>query len=63
MGRLRTSDREVMDCWKRSDLNQREYCKLHGLSLKKFGIWFVRWAFRSTGVMLVETQVNRPDGT
>lgn len=27
------------DGWKRSDLNQREYCALHGLPLKAFGNW------------------------
>ena len=25
--------------WQRSDLNQREYCELHGLPLKRFGNW------------------------
>ncbi len=25
--------------WRRSDLNQREYCALHGLPLKRFGNW------------------------
>lgn len=25
--------------WKRSPLNQREYCQLHGLPLKRFGNW------------------------
>lgn len=25
--------------WKRSPLNQREYCELHGLPLKRFGNW------------------------
>jgi hypothetical protein len=27
------------EAWKRSDLNQREYCEVHGLSLKAFGNW------------------------
>jgi hypothetical protein len=27
------------EVWKRSDLNQREYCELHGISLKAFGNW------------------------
>lgn len=27
------------DTWKRSDLNQREYCEAHGLPLKAFGNW------------------------
>lgn len=25
--------------WRNSDLNQREYCELHGLPLKRFGNW------------------------
>ena len=25
--------------WRRSELNQREYCELHGLPLKRFGNW------------------------
>ncbi len=31
--------RAHLDGWRRSDLNQREYCKLHGLPLKRFGNW------------------------
>ena len=27
------------EAWKHSDLNQREYCELHGLPLKRFGNW------------------------
>jgi len=27
------------EAWKRSDLNQREYCVSHGISLKAFGNW------------------------
>ncbi|MBO6946335.1 MAG: transposase [Rhodospirillales bacterium] len=27
------------EAWKRSDLNQREYCEAHDLSLKAFGNW------------------------
>lgn len=27
------------EAWQRSDLNQREYCELQGLSLKAFGNW------------------------
>ena len=27
------------EAWRRSDLNQREYCEAHGLSLKRFGNW------------------------
>ncbi|MBR2536528.1 MAG: hypothetical protein IKE66_10695 [Hyphomicrobium sp.] len=25
--------------WRDSNLNQREYCELHGLPLKRFGNW------------------------
>ncbi len=31
--------RAHLDCWRRSDLNQREYCEAHGLPLKRFGNW------------------------
>ena len=27
------------EAWKRSDLNQREYCEVQGISLKAFGNW------------------------
>ena len=27
------------EAWRQSDLNQREYCEAHGLSLKAFGNW------------------------
>lgn len=27
------------EAWRRSDLNQREYCELHGIPLKAFGNW------------------------
>jgi hypothetical protein len=27
------------EVWQQSDLNQREYCEAHGLSLKAFGNW------------------------
>ncbi len=33
--------RAHLDGWRRSDLNQREYCELHGLPLKRFGNWRV----------------------
>src|SRR5438552_949230 len=56
MGRLRTADREVMrtfwrahmEGWKRSDLNQREYCEVHGLSLKNFGNWRAQLTYEDT---------------
>ncbi len=31
--------RAPLEGWRRSDLNQREYCELHGLPLKRFGNW------------------------
>ena len=31
--------RTHLDGWRRSALNQREYCELHGLPLKRFGNW------------------------
>ena len=31
--------RTHLDGWRRSPLNQREYCELHGLPLKRFGNW------------------------
>ena len=31
--------RAHFEAWRRSDLNQREYCELHGLPLKRFGNW------------------------
>ncbi len=31
--------RAHLDGWRHNDLNQREYCELHGLPLKRFGNW------------------------
>ena len=31
--------RAQLEGWRRSALNQREYCELHGLPLKRFGNW------------------------
>jgi len=36
---LETFWRSHLEGWRRSDLNQREYCELHGLPLKRFGNW------------------------
>lgn len=36
-----------LEGWQRSALNQREYCELHGLPLKRFGNW--RAQFRDDG--------------
>ncbi len=35
--------RAHLDGWRRSDLNQREYCEQHGLPLKRFGNWPTRF--------------------
>lgn len=31
--------RSHLEGWRRSELNQREYCEAHGLALKRFGNW------------------------
>lgn len=31
------------EAWRRSDLNQREYCEAHGIPLKAFGNWRARF--------------------
>ena len=31
--------RAHLEGWAASELNQREYCELHGLPLKRFGNW------------------------
>ena len=36
---LRNFWRGHIEGWRQSDLNQREYCELHGLPLKRFGNW------------------------
>ncbi len=35
--------RAHLEGWRRSDLNQREYCELHGLPLKRFGNWRAKY--------------------
>jgi transposase-like protein len=40
---LETFWRAHLDGWRRSELNQREYCELHGLPLKRFGNWRARF--------------------
>jgi len=37
-----------MDGWRRSDLNQREYCEANGLSLKSFGNWRAQLNYEDT---------------
>ena len=43
------------EAWKQSPLNQREYCELHGLPLKRFGNWRDRFKaedkVRQTGLL------------
>ena len=35
--------RAHLACWRRSALNQREYCELHRLPLKRFGNWRAKY--------------------
>ena len=35
--------RAHLDAWRRSVLNQREYCEVHGLPLKRFGNWRAKY--------------------
>jgi len=37
--------RSHLEGWRRSDLNQREYCELHGLPLKRFGNWRAKFKY------------------
>jgi transposase-like protein len=56
MPRLRTAKRIELEAfwrshlrsWRDSDLNQREYCELHGLSLKRFGNWRAKYKDKET---------------
>jgi len=71
LGRLKLSEREQLwdfwrehlDCWRRSDLNQREYCAANGLSLKRFGNW--RAKFKDEGIVparkLLWRRGSKPD--
>ena len=36
------------EAWKRSDLNQRQYCEAEGLPLKAFGNWRAKVQSRTT---------------
>lgn len=40
--------REHLKAWRDSDLNQREYCERHGLSLKRFGNWRAKYKDKET---------------
>ena len=71
MGRLKSSEREQLwvfwreqlDGWRRSNLNQREYCAGNGLSLKRFGNW--RAKFNDEGIVperkLLWRRGSKPD--
>ena len=48
------------EAWKRSDLNQREYCEVHGLSLKAFGNW--RTKFKAEPEAPVRKLLHRRGG-
>ena len=40
--------RAHMDGWRDSELNQRQYCAAHGLSLKNFGTWRAQLKYEDT---------------
>ncbi len=42
--------RAHLDGWRRSDLNQREYCELHGLPLTRFGNWRAKLKYEEPAV-------------
>ncbi|MGD9631653.1 MAG: hypothetical protein AB7H53_18795 [Hyphomicrobium sp.] len=42
--------KEHLKAWRDSDLNQREYCERHGLALKRFGNWRVKFKDQETFV-------------
>jgi transposase-like protein len=46
---LRNFWRGHIEGWRQSDLNQREYCELHGLPLKRFGNWRAALKHEDTG--------------
>src|SRR5258708_37841716 len=41
--------RSHLEGWRRSELNQREYCEAHGLPLKRFGNWRGEWKQEEEG--------------
>ena len=47
---LRTFWRAHFTAWRASDLNQREYCEAHGLSLKQFGNWRAEFKYEDVVV-------------
>jgi len=55
--------RAHLDAWRRSDLNQREYCELHGLPLKRLGNWRTKLKHEkpaSAGKLLYRRGSERP---
>ena len=47
--------RAHLDGWRRSELNQREYCELHGLPLKRFGNWRAKLRGEEPAYNLIRT--------
>jgi len=41
--------RAHLEGWRRSELNQREYCETHGLPLKRFGNWRAKFRHENAG--------------
>lgn len=41
--------RAHLEGWRRSELNQREYCEVHGLPLKRFGNWRAKLRHENVG--------------
>ena len=49
------------EAWKRSDLNQREYCEAHGLPLKAFGNWRAKFKARAAATA-AQAALSAPAG-
>ena len=49
-----------LKAWRDSTLNQREYCELHGLPLKRFGNW--RAEFKNEQTIVPEGLLYRRGG-
>ena len=52
--------RAHLKAWRDSDLNQREYCGLHGLPLKRFGNW--RAMFKDEETIVPQNLLYRRGG-
>lgn len=52
--------RAHLKAWRDSDLNQREYCGLHGLPLKRFGNW--RAEFKDEETIVPQNLLYRRGG-